>query len=38
MQINLTIHSQLIVYVLLSMFWGSIAAYVLKSEKKLKAR
>ena len=36
MQINLTIADQLIVYISLVIFWGSIAAYVLKNEKKMK--
>ena len=37
MQTNLTIADQLVVYFLLIVFWGSIAAYVLRNEKKMNA-
>ena len=37
MQENLTISSQLIVCISLFIFWGSVAVYVLKSEKRSKA-
>ena len=37
METNLTISSQLIVCISLLVFWGSVAVYVLKGEKRSKA-
>ena len=37
MQTSLTIAEHLVVYFALIVFWGSIAAYVLRNEKKMKA-